>query len=54
MKNKSGTFKNSLVKGVGLADFGLVHTAIQIGPFILEWSTTEIVQITQSSDWTNQ
>jgi len=53
MNDTSSSIKNLLVRWSGIADLGMVHTAIQIGPVILEWNDSSVVLPCASYEWSN-
>lgn len=53
-KQKFHKFKDSIAKWSGTAELGAVHTAVQLGPFIIEWSDSAIVVPEATKEWSNQ
>jgi len=51
LHNPPSFVKDTFVKICGIAELGLVHTAVQIGPIILEWNDSSIVIPCQSQEW---
>jgi len=47
------TVKDRLVRWTGIANLGTVHSAVQIGPIILEWNDSGIIIPSPSYEWNN-
>jgi len=43
--------QDSFLKTTGIAEYGRVHTAIQIGPIILEWGASSLICPCPTKDW---
>jgi len=53
LKETPSVLKDKLSKWAGIGNLGAVHTAIQIGPIILEWNDSGIIIPAPSYDWPN-
>jgi len=47
------TLLNRVSKWVGATDYGMVHTAVQIGPIMFEWNDSSLIIPTVSTNWSN-
>jgi len=51
LHNPPGVFKDALVRAMGIAQLGIVHTAVQIGPIVLEWNDSSILVPCETLEW---
>jgi len=46
-----GALKDAFVRLSGIAKLGVVHTAVQIGPIILEWNDSSVLIPCETKEW---
>jgi len=51
LHNPPGIFKDKFVRLARIAKLGVVHTAVQIGPIILEWNDSSILIPCETNQW---
>jgi len=51
LHNPPGVLKDTFVRLAGIAKLGVVHTAVQIGPIILEWNDSSILIPSETQEW---